>query len=319
MKRFWKFLLVLAVPAVAYGAAALSGVPRAFFPALSALLIILLPLLLGAWFARRFRLGWGLFGVGALTFIGSQVLHIPFNGYVLNPLLARMGIEGMPSGRDVVIYGVALGLSAGVFEETARYLTMRFWRKDVRTWGKSLMLGAGHGGIEAILVGVYGFYILIQMIMLFGMGVEEVGALTGAERAQEVFNAVSGYWGSSWHDFFWSALERVSAVTFHLSASVLVYQCFKRKNILWLGAAILWHTLLDGLAVYGVINWGVVVTELTLLGIALLGLGIIFALREPLPEEDSLIIGQPAERPPQPREIQQIQITSEKLDESRYD
>jgi uncharacterized membrane protein YhfC len=319
MKRFWKFLLVLAVPAAVYGAALLSDIPYAFFPALSALLIILLPLLLGDWFSRRFRLGWRLFGVGAATFVASQLLHIPFNGYVLNPLLARFGIEGFPSGRDLVIYGVALGLSAGVFEETARYLTMRFWRKDVRTWGKSLMLGAGHGGIEAILVGAYGFYILIQMIMLHGMGVQEVGALTGAERAQEVFNAVSGYWGSSWYDFFWAALERLSAVTFHLSASVLVYQSFRRKNLLWLGLAILWHTLLDALAVYGVLSWGVTVTELVLFGIALLSAGIILALREPLPEEGSIIIEEPAELPVQLKEIQQIQITSEKLDESRYD
>ena len=55
--------------------------------------------------------------------------------------------------RDRIIYAVFLGLSAGVFEETARYLTYRFWAKDARSWSRGLMLGAGHGGSEAILVG----------------------------------------------------------------------------------------------------------------------------------------------------------------------
>lgn len=320
MKHFWKFLLVLAVPAAVYAAAALSGAPQAFFPAVSALFVILLPLLLGAWFARQFRLGWGLFGIGAATFILSQVGHIPFNGYLLNPLLAKIGIEGVPSGGKLVVYAAALGLSAGVFEEVARYLTMRFWRKDVRTWGKSLMLGAGHGGIEAILVGVYGFYILVQMVMMFGMGVEEVGGLTGAERAQEVFDYVAAYWGSNWYDFLWSALERLSAMTFHLSASVLVYQSFRRKNLLWLVLAILWHTLLDAVAVIGALSWGIPATEAALFGMALLSLGIILALREPLPEEEPSPAEAPLPLPPLPeKELPNISINSEKLDESRYD
>ena len=70
MKRFWKILLVLAVPAAVYLTATLSGVTQAFFPALSALLVILLPLVLGGWFARRFKLGWGLFGAEAAPALG---------------------------------------------------------------------------------------------------------------------------------------------------------------------------------------------------------------------------------------------------------
>ena len=320
MKRFLKILLFVLAPAAVYLSAVVSGVPRAFFPAFSALLILVLPILLGGWLARRFRLGWGLFGAGALTFIASQVLHIPFNSYVLHPLLENLGIEGVPSGWDLVIFGVALGLSAGVFEEIARYITLRFWRKEARSWGQSLMLGAGHGGIEAILLGVYAFYILVQMVMMFDMDLAAVGGLAGADRAQEVFNYVAAYWGTPWYGFFWSTLERISAVTFHLSASVLVYQSIKRKNLLWLVLAILWHTLLDALAVYGLYSWGIPVTEGIIFVIALLSVGIIFALREPLPESEEEISEAPIPPPPLPeRDLLQEQITSEKLDESRYD
>jgi uncharacterized membrane protein YhfC len=319
MKRFCTFLLVLLALAAIYLTALISGVPQGFFPALSAIFILTLPFLLGGWFAGHFRLGWGLFGVGALTFIASQVLHIPFNTYLLNPLIASLGLEIVPGGWGVVVYGVLLGLSAGVFEEVARYITLRFWRQDARTWGQSLMLGAGHGGIEAILVGAYGFYILVQMVMMFGMDVDAVSELAGADRAQEVFNFVAVYWGSSWYDFFWSALERVSALAFHLSASVLVYQSVKRKNLLWLVYAILWHTLLDALAVYGSISWGVAATEGALFVIALLSVGIILVLREPTAEPQELIVEDPA-LPQLPKsDLPELSITSEDLDKSRYD
>ena len=43
----------------------------------AALLMIAMPLALGAYLIRRSRSGWALFLVGAVTFIGSQILHIP--------------------------------------------------------------------------------------------------------------------------------------------------------------------------------------------------------------------------------------------------
>lgn len=319
MKQFRPILITLLVLGGIYITALISGIPEAFFPALSALLIIVLPILLGAWFARRFKLGWGLFGAGALTFIASQVLHIPFNSYLLNPLMEKFGLGTTSTGISLLAFGVLLGLSAGVFEETARYLTLRFWKKDARTWGESLMLGAGHGGIEAILLGIYAFYILIQMVMMFGMDVDAVGGITGADRGLEIFNFVSYYWGTSWYDFFWGALERFSAISFHLSASVLVYQSLKRKNLLWLIFAILWHTLLDALAVYGSVSWGIPITEGVLLVIALLSIGIIFLLREPLPAEE-IIQDQPVTPPLLPeRDLPPLPISSETLDDSRYD
>ncbi|MEN8242107.1 MAG: YhfC family glutamic-type intramembrane protease [Chloroflexota bacterium] len=318
MKHFRPILFTILALAAIYFTAIISGVPEAFFPALSSLLIILLPLLLGAWFTRHFKIGWGLFGAGALTFILSQVLHIPFNSYLLNPLIEKLGLGAGSTGTRLLAFGILLGLSAGVFEETARYITLRFWRKDARTWGKSLILGAGHGGIEAILLGLYAFYILIQMVMMFGLDVDAVGSIAGADRGAEIFNYVAYYWGTSWYDFFWGALERFSAVSFHLSASVLVYQSLKRNNLLWLFLAILWHTLLDALAVYGSVAWGIPITEGALLIIALLSIGIIFLLREPPPAVEEIPEALPSPPPPD-SQLPPIPISSETLDDSRYD
>jgi uncharacterized membrane protein YhfC len=81
-----------------------------------------------------------------VTFVVSQIGHIPFNWLILERW------ELVPTDTAVlsslIIFALFLGLSAGVFEEGARYLTYRFWAKEARTWGKGLMLGAGHGALR---------------------------------------------------------------------------------------------------------------------------------------------------------------------------
>ncbi len=38
---------------------------------------VLFPLFLGWWIIRKRKTSWKLFGVGVVTFIGSQIFHIP--------------------------------------------------------------------------------------------------------------------------------------------------------------------------------------------------------------------------------------------------
>jgi uncharacterized membrane protein YhfC len=123
-----------------------------FLFTLNALLMLVPSILLGRYIARKRNIGWSVFLAGAVTFVLSQVGHLPFNASVLPGLNAQ--IEQWPNTAGLIALSIFLGLSAGVFEEVARYLTYRFWRKDVRTWGGGLMLGAGHGGIEAIIIGL---------------------------------------------------------------------------------------------------------------------------------------------------------------------
>jgi uncharacterized membrane protein YhfC len=127
-----------------------------FVRLLNALLMIAMPLALVIYLTRKLNVGWRLFGIGGVTFVASQVLHIPFNLWVLNPLMEKFGLSISQIGMQLVIVAILYGLSAGVFEETARYLVYRFWlKKDAeRTWRSALIFGTGHGGIEAIILGV---------------------------------------------------------------------------------------------------------------------------------------------------------------------
>src|SRR5512146_2676712 len=119
---------------------------------LNGLLMIGLPVALGFFLTRRFHLGWRLWWIGAATFIISQVGHIPFN-WIFTRLFALKYLPTPPAEWSLVFNAVFLGLSAGLFEELARAGVYRWWADDARSWRKGVLLGAGHGGVEAIILG----------------------------------------------------------------------------------------------------------------------------------------------------------------------
>jgi len=278
---------------------------------LNPVLMLVMPLVLGVYLARRLKGEWRVFGIGALTFIGSQVLHIPFNMWVLSPFLEKMGWNGMQSGVPLVYLAVLLGLSAGVFEETARYLIFRTWLKDRRDWCSALMFGAGHGGTEAIIVGILALAALIQILTLRGA---DLATIVPAEQLDLAEAQIEAFWALPWYAVLLGALERASAIALHLGATVLVLQAFTRKHIGWLFAAIAWHASLDAVAVFGIQTWGMYITEALILLMAVISIVFVIRFRKPCQQKIGTI------EPPQ-----QIQVGSlppatleERLDESRY-
>jgi uncharacterized membrane protein YhfC len=148
------------------------------------------------------------------------------------------------------------------------------------------MFGAGWGGIESIILGVLGFYGLMQIIMF-----QNNAALLESlpiEQLNLVQTQLTEIASLPWYMFLLGAVERVFALCFHLAASLMVLQVFLRKNILWLLAAILWHAMLDTTAVYAVATWGAVPTEALLGFISIFSLAIIFWLKTPEPVEPEL-------------------------------
>jgi uncharacterized membrane protein YhfC len=252
----------------------------------AALLLIAMPLALGAYLVRHFKTGWRLFLIGAATFVLSQILHIPFNTYVLAPFMVQLGF-GTSSGPGLALAGAAvlLGLSAGVFEEGARWLVYRFWIRTARTWPKGVVFGSGHGGGEALITGLIAMATLLQLTALRG---QDLAAVVPAEQLAAAQAQVEAYWGLPGWVFFLSAVERASALAVQITLAVIVMQAFLRpRGGLWLLAAIGWHTLVDAVAVvvgvstgvYGGSISGMVITEVLIAGMAGVSLLILFRLR----------------------------------------
>lgn len=280
---------------------------------LNGFLMIAWPIFLAIVITRKFHLGWRLFFIGAGTFILSQLGHIPFNSYVTT--LFQRGILPKPAAWILPYFNpIFLGLSAGVFEEGARYLTYRFWAKDARSWGKGLLLGAGHGGVEAIFLGLYVLYAYVMMVAAragsFNQSVspEQLGLLQ---------QQINGYWTVPAGLSLLGAVERFFTVPFHIACSILVLQVFIRKNILWLPAAILWHAASDLWAVYAMQqHYNSLSIELGIGIFALISVGIIFALRQPEPVEPSTYETGPL--PPVEFHPTEVLETEENLDSTRY-
>ena len=279
-----------------------------------------LPIVVGLWISKKLSVDLALFGVGAATFIASQLFHIPFNSWVLAPLIERFDLQIAPGSLDLAVFGLVFGFSAGFFEETARYLVYKRWIPKSRSWKEGLMFGAGHGGIEAVIFGALAFWGFLQLVALKDLSPEALSIVAGPEKVELIQSYLTAFWTAPWYYSLLGAVERLSTIAIHLSASLLVLQAFTRKNIGWYFIAVLWHTLVDALAVYGIRTWNVYITEGIILLLGIISLGIVFALRgqEPLPKEDYNLESDPVTSPPQ-LHTEPEEITMDKLEDSRYD
>jgi uncharacterized membrane protein YhfC len=223
---------------------------------LAALLEILFPIVFAIWFMRWTRaqgkpLRWQVIVVGAAAFLLAQVLHIPFLSAV-SPLVTR----SLPENVRVLGQAVYLGLAAGVFEETARAICYALLKDKARSWNGGVALGIGHGGAEAaIFIGLSGLVNFIYLLYVRG----NPQVIAGNAQAQI---AVASYWASAWYVPLVGVVERVSAFVLQIGLSLLVLQAFTRRNPAWFVLAVLWHALIDAVAVFGGLSgWGVILLE----------------------------------------------------------
>jgi len=272
-------------------------------------LMILIPVIVAIFIRRKTRAPWRFFFIGAVTFVASQIFHIPFNFAIQRSGLLPAAPD---TGANLLLLALFLGLSAGVFEETARYLTYRFWARDARAWSHGLMLGAGHGGIEAILLGALGAVNFFGLLYAANNEVA-LGVLTPEQQAQ-ITDTLNTILSTPLPGLLLGAVERLFAVITHLALSILVLQIFLRRRKVWLLLAIAWHALLNMVAVIGATRLGAYTTEALIGAFALASLFIILRLRTPYPVAPD---PEPLQ-PPVSADSLPLQPTQDALDRSRY-
>lgn len=133
---------------------------------------------------------------------------------------------------SVILYAVYGGLMAALFEETGRYIAMRFLVKPM-DFPNAFMYGAGHGGVEAINSGTMSAQL----------------ATLDAKKAADTAAALSALWTTPSLTFFAGGVERIIAVVLHLSLSILVFQSIRKKSQKDLLNAYLFHFVIDSLSV----------------------------------------------------------------------
>ena len=216
----------------------------------SGILEIIIPLALGFYIIRRFGTSWKTWFVGALMFIVS-LIRIPLNSYA-----SQLVLSGPISPLTYSLLIAIPSLTAGVFEEVARFVGFKFLIKD-DSYEKGVTYGAGHGGIESIF--------------LVGINVLSIGAvlLTNPEVIPPV--QLDAMLATPFYLPLVGVYERIMAMIVQIGFSVMVLETVRKNDLKYLAAAIGLHASLNCLAVYAV-NYSILASELLITGFAL-GLG----------------------------------------------
>jgi len=210
---------------------------------------VVFPIILGWWIIKRKGTNWKLFGVGVITFIGSQIFHLPVVSGLTKAFSSGL-LPHVDPGFAPFFNAIVLGLLAGIFEETARWIGYKLLKGKGDSFGAALTLGAGHGGVEAIIIGASVLATLVSMLSL--MGSDAALSALSPNQAALARQQVAAYWATPWHLPLAGAVERIAALGLHITLSVMVWLAISFRKPLWFWLAILYHAVVDGLAVLAV-------------------------------------------------------------------
>jgi uncharacterized membrane protein YhfC len=199
------------------------------------ILIFIMAIGLGFFLKRKYSLGWRLFFVGGATYLGAQIVSILVMGFVQNAFQSGAPPLALQLFITLLFIIILMGIEEGI-----RYAAYRWWVKDARSWAEGLVLGAGHGGIEVILIGLMALTTVIQLIPLRNA---DLSTIFDPDKLEDAIAYVSAYWSKPWYNAFAEAARSALTLPIQLSCSILVLQVFLRKQYRWLGYAIGWHTL----------------------------------------------------------------------------
>lgn len=180
---------------------------------------------------------------GAIFIVFALVLESMMHGLVLRA-------TGTLITGNIFLYGLYGGLAAALFEETGRFVAMKFFMKQDLDKHNAVMYGIGHGGIEAImLVGLTYISNLLSAVMINTGVLQNSMAMLDEEMQIASFEQIKVLWETpAWH-FYMAGVERTIAIVLHISLSVLVYRAVKmRSGRFWL-IAFLIHFAVDFITV----------------------------------------------------------------------
>ena len=147
---------------------------------------------------------------------------------------------------NIWLYGLYGGLAAGIFEETGRFLAMKFYMKKSLTKENALMYGVGHGGIEAVMiVGMSYISNLMVALMINANGIDSLLVGLDETTKEATLEQLSALWTLPSYQFFFAGVERISAMMLQIALSYLVYRAVKTRQMKFYGLAIAIHFAVD--------------------------------------------------------------------------
>jgi uncharacterized membrane protein YhfC len=242
---------------------------------LNVLGMILLPIVLAFYVTRKFSLPWKLIFAGGLTFIVSQVFHIPFL-YGLTAMFTAGILPAIPTAWTSLFNAVLLGLLAGIFEETARWILFKFILKDAKSWEQGVVVGTGYGGTEALLLGILAF---VQVGSMIAMKNTDLAARVPPEQLELAKQQLAAFWSAPVYMAFLGLIERAFTICIQISLTIMVLYSVAYRKPVWFWIALFWHAFVDASAVYLLPMIGALAIEAVVGIYAAISLVILFRLK----------------------------------------
>ena len=236
--------------------------------AVNAILGFAIPIFLAWWAVKKHNAKLSTILIGAATFI---VFALVLESLVHKLVLA--GDRGAAIQGNVLYYALYGGLMAGLFEETGRFLSMKYLLKKEPTETKpGVSYGLGHGGVEMLILFGFSMISVLTMAVMVNAGQTDALLAKTPEASQAALTAqFEQLKTTSAGTYLYGLWERLSAITLHLGLSILVWAAVRKGGKwLWLfPAAILLHALVDALAVILSKSASILVIELIVMALAI--------------------------------------------------
>ncbi len=192
------------------------------------------------------------FFIGCLTFlVFAMILESGFHNFMLGTSVGRK-ISTIP-----LYYAVYGGICAGLFEEFGRLIAFktvmkRYTRKD----DNALMYGAGHGGLEAMMILGLSMLNNISYSLNINDGkLEKIKEGMQPEVLASLQNIVNQLVSTPSWQFLLGGVERITACLLQIALSLLVWVAVTKKDkFYFFPLAILIHFLVDTISVILAMN-----------------------------------------------------------------
>lgn len=175
--------------------------------------------------------------IGALVFIVfalvlERMLHI-----------AVFKAAGEIIRTNAWLYALYGGLAAGIFEETGRFLAMKYVMRDGLNKRTSIMYGIGHGGIESILLIGLPYLLMILASLIINHAPADYMSKIPPEKS--ILFAQAIYVAAVPFNILLAGMERFFTFIIQIGFSYIVYRGVKDKKISLFFAAIGLHFFAD--------------------------------------------------------------------------
>ena len=215
---------------------------------LNTLLGVAIPVCLAWWAVKKHNVKLSTILIGAATFfVFAMVLEAIVHKLVLTGDRAA-AIQG-----NTLYYALYGGLMAGLFEETGRFLAMKFLlKKEPSETKTAVAYGIGHGGMEVLLVFAMSMVSLLTMSVMINLGMTDMLLEKTPEASQAALTAQFDQLKTTAAGaYLYGLWERLSALILHIGLSILVWVAVRKggKWFWFFPVAILLHALVDGVAV----------------------------------------------------------------------